>query len=275
MPDNLGAKQSELCIRLYTEFRAAHDAKPIGGRFMPYHWRSLPDPIGIIWMPYAQMLDEYSGELANIINDLTHHIHRLRAWATVVAALPDKQKMEATREFIDMLGTVALSLPYAIKSRFAYAAAHLCHQANRTKDQNGWKDKFPDKRALYLNDIEPMCAGWKKFRAFKRKVEPIAGSAFKAGSDDFRNAFNHRFSAHFVLGMTSMVSRIEDESGSVCYGFGGSGPLDVAAMADLLEIERNRCYDAFGAFQALVREHEAAITAFEEAEKAARGLSHE
>jgi hypothetical protein len=270
MPDDLGTKQSELCIQLYTKFRAVHDAMPIGGRFMPYDWRNLPNPLGVVWMPYAQMLDEYAGELANVINDLTHHVHRLRAWATVVAPLSDEEKMEASHEFIDMLGTVALGLPYSIKSRFAYAAAHLCHQANKTKDLNGWKDKFPNKRALYLNDIEPMCAGWKKFRAFKQRVEPIAGSLFKDGSEDFRNAYNHRFSARFVLGMTGMVSRIEDESGAIYYGFGGSGPLDIAVMAYLLEIERDRCYEAFGAFQALVREHEAAITAFEEAEKSAR-----
>lgn len=270
MRDEFGAKQSEVYVKLYTQFRATHDAIPIGGHFMPYRWGNLPNPLGITWLPYAQMLDEYAGELANIINDLTHHVHRLRAWAAVVAPISDEQKLEATHEFIDVLGTVALGLPYAIKSRFAYAAAHLCHQANRTKDLNGWKDEFPDKRALYLNDIEPMCAGWKRFRAFKRKVEPIAGSAYKDGSADFRNAYNHRFSARFVLGMTSTVSRIKDASGAVCYGFGGTGPLDIAGMADLLEIERDRCYKAFGAFQALVREHEIAITAFEVTGKAAQ-----
>ena len=124
-------------------------------------------------------------------------------------------------------------------------------------------------QALYLNDIEPMCAGWKKFRAFKRKVESISGSAFKDGSDDFRNAYNHRFSARFVLGMTGIVSRVEDKSGAVRYVFAGSNPLDIAGIADLLEIERDRCYEAFGAFQALVREHEVAINTFEKAKKAA------
>jgi hypothetical protein len=262
MPDNLSAKQSELCIRLYTEFRAALDATPIEGQFMPYDWQNLPNPLDFIWMPYAQMLDEYARELANIINDLTRCVRRLRAWATVISPLSDEERMEAKHEFIGALGTVALGLPYAIKSRFAYAAAHLCHQANRTKDLNSWKDEFPNKRALYLNDIERMCAPWKKFRAFKQRVEAIAGSAFKEGSDDFRHAYNHRFSAHFVLGMTSTVSRNEDESGAISYSFGGSGPLDIAKMADLLKIERDHCYEAFCAFQVLVREHEAAITAF-------------
>lgn len=267
MTDDPAAKQSALCIRLYTEFREAHDAIPPSDRFMPYKWGNLPNPIGMIWMAYAQMFDEYAQELANIINDLTHHVRRLRAWAAVVEPLSNEEKMEATHEFIDMLGTVALGLPYVIKSRFAYAAAHLCHQANRAKHLTAWKDDFPNERALYLNDIEPMCASWKRFRRFKEKVERVAGSNFKTGSNDFRNSYNHRFSARFVLGMTGMVSRIENRSGAICYGFGGSGPLSIAQMADLLEIERDRCYDAFDAFQALVREHEIAISDFEMAQK--------
>jgi hypothetical protein len=60
MPDDLGAKQSELCIRLYIEFRATLDATPIEGHFMPYYWQNLPNSLDFIWMPYAQMLDEYS-----------------------------------------------------------------------------------------------------------------------------------------------------------------------------------------------------------------------
>ena len=272
MPDDLGTKQSELCIRLYTEFRAALDALPIGGRFMPYGWFNPPSSLGMAWTPYVQMLHEFARELANIINELTHHVDQLRAWAAVIAPLSNEERMEATHEFIDILGTVALSLPYAIKSRFAYAAAHLCHQANKAKDLKGWKDEFPAKR-LYLNDIEPMCRGWKKFRAFKLKVEPIAGAAFKKGSDDFRNAHSHRFSPRLVLGLTSMVSRVEDKSGSVCYHFGGRNPLDIANMADLLETEHDHCCEAFDAFQALVGEHEAAITAFEEAEKVARSAT--
>jgi hypothetical protein len=270
MSDDSNSNQTELCIRLYTEFRAALDAMPFGGPFMPYDWWNLPNPLGFMWMPYREMLDEYARGLANIINELTHHVDRLRAWATVLAPLSNAEKMEAAHEFLDILGTVALGLPYAIKSRFAYAAAHLCHQANRTKNPNGWKDEFPDKRALYLNDIDPFCADWDRFRAFKLKVEVIAGTSFKEGSVDYRNAYNHRFSPRLVLGMTDMVTREVDESDAVRYSFGGRGPLDIAVMADLLQIERDRCYEAFSAFQDLVREHEAAITAFEQAARAAR-----
>ena len=153
MPDDLDAKKSELCIRLYTEFRAALDAMPIGGRCMPYHWRNLPNPLGIIWMPYAQMLDEYAGELANIINDLTHHVHRLRAWATVVAPLSDEEKMEATHEFIDMLGTVALGFPRRVS--FGLGSTGKCHvSAVRYRREIAGASPFPSPWVVAFGRIE-------------------------------------------------------------------------------------------------------------------------
>ena len=110
-PDEFTRKQSEDAIRLYTAYRHELDHSAIGGRFMPYHWWTLPDPLGGIWMAYSSMLSDYASELANIINDLTHDVHRLRAWARVTAALSDQEKLAASHEFIDTLGTVALGRP--------------------------------------------------------------------------------------------------------------------------------------------------------------------
>lgn len=261
MPDEFTLQRSKRLIERYTQFRTELDSSEGGGRFMPYSWWSLPDPLPGAWLAYSLMLQEYASELANIINDLTHHVRRLRAWAAVTAPLTDDEKLEVTHEFIDMLGTVALGQPYAIKSRFAFAAGHLCHQANQAKSPASWKDDFP-KKNLYLNDIEPYCRGWKKYRRFKLRVEAIAGSAFNQESDNFRHAYNHEFSSRFVIGLTRMVSRIE-EAGSIKYTFGGNKPLDLVEIADLLEKERDQCYLAFDAFQKLVEEQIVAIRAYE------------
>lgn len=226
-PDEFKRKQSERAIQLYTAYRHELDNSEFGGRFMPYRWWTLPDPLGGIWFPYSSMLLEYASGLANIINDLTQDVHRLRAWARVTAAFSDEEKLAASHEFIDTLGTVALGRPYAIKSRFAFAAAKLCHQANRAKNLHEWRDEFPNKRNLYLNHIEPICRGWRSFRLFKRCVEPIAGTTFKEATEDFRNAYNHRFSARFLIGMSAMVTRIVCADGRICYGIGGSEPLNL------------------------------------------------
>ena len=257
--------RSDKLVGFYQAYRSAIDSTEIGGRFMTYRWWSLPNRMSALWMPYSQMLGDFAPELANIINDLTHHVHRLRAWAAVLEPLDDEDKHEVAHEFVEHLGTVALGMPYAIKSRFAFAAGNLCHQANMAGDLPGWADNFPSNN-LYLNDIEPFCRGWRRYRRFKVAVERIAGTAFKDASDDFRNTYNHGFSSRFVLGITASVTREQRSDGSVSYGFGGNPPLGLPAVADLLAIERDCCYAAFDAFQTLVNEQITAIVAFEAAD---------
>ena len=123
------------------------------------------------------------------------------------------------------------------------------------KDIANWRDDFPNDRALYLNDIEPFCTSWQSYRAFKLRVEPISGASFKRATKDFRNAYNHRFSARFLIGMSAMATRIADDDDRVCYGIGGSEPIKLDQIADLLATERDNCYQAFEAFQALIEEH--------------------
>lgn len=234
MTDQFSRDRSEKLVKFYEAYRTLLDATPVDGRFIEYRWRTLPNPLNAAWMAYSHMLNEYATELANIINDLTNHVHRLRAWDSVLAGLNDTDKHEVSHEFIDTLGTVALGQPYAIKSRFAFAVGHLSHQANQAADGRDWKDEFPDKN-LYLNDIEPYASQWKKYRQFKLKLERLAGKKFKQASDDFRNTYNHGFSSRFVVGMTAMVKR-EVIGGQVRYAFGGNDPLTVAEVVDLLAI---------------------------------------
>ena len=70
--------------------------------------------------------------------------------------------------------------------------------------------------------------------------------------------------------MTATVKR-EVIGDHVRYAFGGTDPLTVAEVADLLAIERDHCYRAFEAFQALVEEQIAAITAVESGGHAVSG----
>jgi len=261
MTDHFSRDRSARLVTFFESYRTALDATPVGGTFMPYRWWTLPGPLDAAWMAYDQMLGEFATELANIINQLTNHVHRLRAWDEVLAGLDDHGRHEASHEFIDTLGTVGLGLPYAIKSRFAFAVGHLSHQANQAADGKDWKDDFPT-RNLYLNDIEPYAAQWRRYRAFKLKLEPLASRKFKLASDDFRNRYNHGFSSRFVVGMTSTVTR-QVKDGRVSYAFGGTDPLSIAEVATLLEVELDHCYRAFAAFQALVEEQIAAILAVE------------
>jgi hypothetical protein len=102
------------------------------------------DPISGVWMPYVGVLNDYAAELANFINDLTLDVEWLRACACVTALLTDKQTLAVLHELIDRLGTVALGRIYAIKSSFAFAAGHFCHQANISQDMANCRDEFPN-----------------------------------------------------------------------------------------------------------------------------------
>lgn len=260
-------EQQALRLKLYQAFLAARDAVPVDSAFMPYTWTAQPNPISGLWLPYAQMLDEFARELANAVNRLTHQVHQLSAWSQIVQPLSDDEKMEATHEFIETLATAAVSSPYVIKSRFSYAAAHLCHQANRARNLARWEDKFPTERAIYLNHAAPFGKGWRSFQRFMCCAEAIGGRVFQAATGDFRNAYNHRFPRRFVIGQTGLVTRRVDEAtGQASYAIGGAPALQLNEVATLLATERDLAQATFEAFQALVREHEAAITAFEQAQ---------
>ncbi len=174
--DDESLKAIEADVGLYRAYREARAHLPLTGRFMPYNWFALPEKMSIAWMAYSQMLTEFSTELANTINDLTNHVHRLQAWVTVIEPMNDDEKMAVTHEFIDVLATNAVNLPYVIKSRFAFASAHLCHQANRTRDFASWKDDLPLDVEIDLNTSGTYGRGsGKAYNRVKIAVEAIGG----------------------------------------------------------------------------------------------------
>ena len=245
---------------LYEQYLTALEATPPIGRFAPYGWSPLPDRLGAQWMAYDQMLSEFSRELANIINDLTHHVRRLEAWASVTTRLSNEDKLEATREFIDPLAIVAVGMPYAIRGRFAFATAHLCHQANQARQVVSWLDDLDLDHSIDMSTAEARGHGWKAFGRLKLRLEKINGAAFKRATHDFRHAYNHRFSPRFVIGLSQIVTRrVDRRSNAVGYAFGGIEPLQLSAVSTLLAKERDHCHAAFEAFQALVAEHAKAI----------------
>lgn len=249
-----------MSISTYQAFQEALAQTPRDGRLMPYRWHKLPDPLGARWIAYSQMLGEFASELANTINHFTHHVHHLQAWAAVVEPMSSQEKLQATHEFIDSLATISVNLPYVIRSRFIFATAHLCHQANRTRIGVAWKDDLELDGAIYMDEADRCGAGWRAYNRLKLRLEAIAGKAFRSATHDFRNAYNHRFSPRFVVGITDVVKRkVDKKTGTVSYVFGGLEPLDLRTVAGLLANQRDRCYRAFEAFQTLVNEHASEI----------------
>lgn len=254
----------------YREFRKALKSTGFKGKFMPYKWGNLPSSLFITWMPYSQMFDEFAGEIANAMNKLTGDTHKLAAWRDAIASLSQQQQFDAEVEFVDSLATVALNLPYVIRSRLLFATAHLCHQANRALQGRTWKDDFPLDTEVYFETADTYGTTWRRYGKLKQRLERIAAKDYQAATFDFRNAYNHRFSPRIVLGLSNIVTRTVDKaSGAVSYGFGGTPALTLPVVVSVLEEQCRRCYAAFEAFQKLVQEQETAIAARSDAALAA------
>ncbi|OJU24037.1 MAG: hypothetical protein BGN91_11200 [Nitrobacter sp. 62-13] len=252
-----------MLVELYRRYRDAldvieHDARPVG-----YDWGALPNPLDVLWLPYRSMFDEFSREIANSLNQLNDYTCRLKAWNVVTASMTDNEKLDATHEFIDPIATAGLTLPYVIRSRFIFAAAHLSHQANRSRDGMSWEDDFPLDQHVYFEAADKHGSGWRKYNDFKRRIEKIGGNDFKEETRDFRNAYNHRFSPRFVIGITQIAKReLDRTTKQVGYSFGGLPALSLDIVVAAMTEQYNRGRDAFNAFQALVREQEASIVAY-------------
>jgi len=244
----------------YRQYRAALKAVPFKGMYLPYEWGQLPQTLPFEWMAYAEMFNEFSRELANAVNALTAYTHRLAAWRDVVEGLDDRGRLSVSHEFVDVLATTALNLPYVIRSRFIFASAHLCHQAGSLKAPHGWKDDLPLDDEIYLAQAQTAGAPWKAWAKLKTKIERIGDRTYQAKTKNFRNSYNHRFSPRIVIGQTNIVTRIvDDETNQVSYALGGTDALSLKLVVELLEKQCQDCYRAFEDFQKLVREQEKAI----------------
>lgn len=249
-----------MTIEMYRKYRRILKNIPINGKFVKYDWGDLPNPIYISWMPYSQMFDEFSRELANALNTLTRYTHQLTAWRDLLESEDVQTQFSAAVDFIDPIAVVAINLPYVIRSRFIFAAAHLCHQANHAKQGNTWKDDFPLDSEVWFDSADKYGKEWKQYKKFKNRLEKVSAKDYREGTHDFRHAYNHRFSARIVLGISQIVTRrVDESSGGVTYGFGGIQPITLPRLISLLEKQCQHCYLAFDAFEKLIREQEAAI----------------
>ncbi len=229
---------------------------------MEYGWGGLHKSVDPMWTPYIQMFDEFARELANVINELTRYTHQLAAWRDVVAPLDDRKKLDAVVEFINPVATIALNMPYVIRSRFIFATAHLSHQANRAKLGAAWRDEFPLDGEVYFEAADAHAKGWRGYKSLKNRMERIGAKNYQLDTNDFRNAYTHRFSPRIELGITQVVKRQVKKGGHIIYGFGGVYPLKLTQIVTLLEAQCLQCYQAFEAFKVLIKEQEEAIKSY-------------
>lgn len=252
----------ELLPTAYEQYRKALKSISRNSAFAEYNWGDLPRTLGISWLPYGQMFSEFSREIANAINQFVNYVHRLEAWAIAIEPLNTKQTLEVLIEFVEPIATLALNLPYAIRSRFIFAVAHLAHQANRLLDGAAWKDDLRLDDKINFQDADLHAGRWPAYLNLKQCLETISASDYRDATANFRNKYNHRFPTGIVVGITGLVTRyVDDKTKSVSYDFGGIPALAIDHLIPPLSAQRDRCLKAFDAFKLLIREQEVSIRA--------------
>lgn len=243
----------------YTKSVAIRRSVTAFGELAPYDWIKSPEQWPLEYMVYSQMLEEHSMELANSVNQLRGFIGKLSAWGDILAdSGEDEINRQIVKEFVDPLATVAINLPYVIRSRFIYSVAHLCHQANRVKLQD-WKDNFPLDSEIYFEQADCHGQHWKSYGKLKLRLQRISNKKYVDETLDFRNKYNHRYSPRIEYGLTGLVVREVAQDGRVSYVFGQTEPLKVKHIVELLKDQHNECMKSFFEYQKLVRDQIGAV----------------
>jgi len=242
-------------LEIYQKYNQAFSRITGDLEYAPYNWGNLPSNMSIHWLVYSQMFDEFSREISNAINKFVHLIDQLDSWQLAFHELSEDDKFEAVHEFVDTIGTVALNLPYVIRSRFIFAVAHLCHQANQALDKSAWVDNFPLDNEVFFETADLYASRWKSYKKLKKSLEAIANKRFREETHYFRDKYNHRFSQRIEFGQTGFVTRIVAKDSRVSYGFGFFEPLTLELIVSLLKFQYQACFSAFRQFQQLISEH--------------------
>lgn len=264
-----------MSIELYTRYLEELPQTENLGRIMPYGWIDLPETLDMTFMTYAEMVKEFGREIANGINAFTISLRRLTAWERVGRSLTDeKERHSLLHEFVDGPVTLTLITPYVLRSRFIFATAHLSHQLNLLRQESWGEERLPPDGEIWFDAMDVQGQSWKRYPKLKTAAEKLGNKAFQSGTEDFRNAFTHRFSTRIGVGITNFVTRIFDQgTGRVTYGFGGTPPLDLSEIIALLVAEAEKAYAVFERFQDLVAEQTAYVTE-RQAEFAMRRADH-
>lgn len=148
------------------------------GPIADYEWYSLPHKFRFSLMAYSQMLQDHSRELSNSINELYRYIVNLKVWEQIISELDEDEKFELLIEMISPFATLSINLIYVIRSRFIFSAAHLCHQANKIKFKDEWKDDLPNDESIYFEHADAVGASWRGYRKFKIELEKTGNKKF-------------------------------------------------------------------------------------------------
>jgi len=253
-PYTVGRTTPGVLEEFLSEINTEQDRLALVIPLMSYNWDDLLSqlPETGSWMIYRMFMKEHVRELANTIHDFGRYIISLSAWESVLKKMAPEDKLDFLIEFISPLATLALNMPYVLRSRFFYSIAHLSHQANRTC-QNPWVDDLPPNKDINFKKAGKFAGGWEKYDCLKQALEKISNQEYQDATHDFRNSYTHRYSPEIEVGLTDLGTRTV-KGKTVSYVIGSTPPLMLCEIVPLLLEQHSFCVDAYEKYRNLINE---------------------
>lgn len=225
----------------------------------------LDGEFGIQQKVYRDLASDTARDLANGINHLIDLTKRLEAWLTVITGRDIGEKSRLLHEFVQDLTTMGLLSPYTLKSRFYFAIAHLCHQANgvrQGKEGKEWSDDFatlPEDWKICQETAIKHAERWHAWRKLNRNLNKVDAGDYKKATRDFRNKHTHRFTPRVELGITQTVVRVPEDGGRPSYVIEGVEPIELKIVVENLKKQNHWLSMSYQEFRNLIVEQSATV----------------
>jgi hypothetical protein len=195
-------------------------------------------------------------EITNIINHWHGLLLRWHAWNKVIAGYNEDEAWELRREFLEPLAHHCLLSPSAARDALTFVATNSLHQL-RLAFGDGYMDQLEGdpatgKKPRHLTRagkelrLKKLVSPWSEGGPLVAAIESLDDKAYREATSDYRNRSSHAIGPRLALGHTQTVTRsvvpatqlkqqpdgtYKDEplpgKMSVCYGVGGTPPLDM------------------------------------------------
>lgn len=201
---------------------------------------------------FGAMADDFTRELINSVNKFYLNVFYCEAWFKAAADFPKGQRLSLLFQFAEPLMELALNRPYAIRSRFIFAATHLLHQSNKHRMPK-WRDELPGDKDIDYKTLIRVGSGWKAFSAFISDLNGLNDQEFIKATRNFRHLSHHQMEINFDIGLVPYFRRTKTDTG-IKYEYLIHGPLKFPDMLSILYRQHARARAAFMSYWSLLND---------------------
>lgn len=245
----------------YLSARGQSDCRP-SRPYLPYDVVDLTD---LRCPTFGKWLIE--GELRELTNNLNAWLGALRrwhAWQAVMRDYSEGECRELEHEFVTPLATYCLFQPSALRDMITFVVANGMHQVLMSVDptypdrlqldQDPWeKPSYPTRRKKE-KQLADIITRWPIGKTLLTTLGKLDDQNNRLATSDFRNRASHNIAPRLSIGVTQTVTRTVEQATRmesigdgyfdkipipnktcVCYGFGGTEPLDLNHVREINE----------------------------------------